>query len=487
VYADRKKTSGRMARRKVIKDFLMAGAILVAAPKQDWAFGGALTESAPAQSGKGDWLRFGYDLHNTRFNSSEDELGKDTVGQLKLKWTFETDAPIQTTPTVVGDTLYFGTNSGYQYALDSATGKEKWRFFAGYNSDPWAPNQGVRSSSQYEDGLLYFGTGLAKIHCVDATSGRELWQTQIDADPVGNFAQIFCSVAVYEGKVYVGTSSAQAQAVCLDAKTGAVRWRFYVVEKSRKAGGSIWTSPAIDEDSNIVYFATGSLKSFMPPDPMLFSESMLAFDAGTGEMLWYDQIRAADPLDLDYSCHPMIFDAVHPARKNEVRRCIGAGNKAGFSCFNRYTGERYWRAMLTSAGAGAGPRLNSTAAAYNRIFVVSNSAGVRGRPATSVAAALHAYTGDIIWWITNPAIISGPVAVANGVFYQGLTDGTLEAVDASSGEQLWKYQCPRMLRGGMAIANGSLYTSTGDTLGWRVSTATKGKPYAVYAFSPNGE
>ncbi len=217
---------------------------------------------------------------------------------------------------------------------------------------------------------------------------------------------------------------------------------------------------------------------------MLFSESMLAFDADTGEMIWYDQVRAADAFDLDFSCHPMIFDAVHPAQEGEVRKCVGAASKAGVYCFNRYTGERYWKAMLTSAGPSAGPILNSTAVAYNRIFVVSNAAGVRGRSAMSVTAALHAYTGDIMWWIANPAFARGPVAVANEVFYQGLANGMLEAVDVNSGEQLWTHQFPEILRGGMAISKGTLYTSTGDTLGWRPGGD---KHYAVYAFSSDDQ
>jgi glucose dehydrogenase len=257
-----------------------------------------------------------------------------------------------------------------------------------------------------------------------------------------------------------------------------------VVEKSREGGGSIWTSPAIDETANIVYFVTGSLKSYLQPDPMLFSESMLAFDADTGEMLWHDQVRAADTFDLDFSCHPMIFDAVHPAQKNEVRKCVGAASKAGFYCFNRYTGQRYWKAMLTSSGPSSGPILNSTAVAYNRIFVVSNAAPVRGRSAMSVTAALHAYTGDIMWWIGNPAHVRGPVAVANGVFYQGFDDGTLEAVDVNSGERLFTHKLPGLIRSGMAISNGTLYTATGDTLGWRPGG---NKKYGVYAFSPDGQ
>ena len=482
-----KSEENRWTRRKLLQSLATTGAAMGVTSRP--YLGASVPAGAPpVRTGGADWPRFGHNLQNTRFNSQESKLTRSNVDRLKLKWAFESEAPFQSTPTVVGDTVYFGTLLGYQYAVEASTGKVKWNFSAGYDERRNAADQGLRSSSQYHDGRLYFSTSLTKIHCLDAESGRELWQTQLDEDPMKNRAQILCSTAVHRGKVYVGTSSGEAQAVCLDAETGAVRWRFYVVpDRSRGAGGSIWTSPAIDEAANIVYFSTGSVKSYSGNDPILFTESLLAFDADTGELLWYDQLRPADPFDLDYSCHPMVFDAVHPARKQETRPCVAAGNKAGMFCFNRYTGKKYWKAMLTNATNKGGPLVNSTAVAYNRVFIVSNSAGIRGRPAMSVAAGLHAYTGDIQWWVANPALIEGPVAVAGEVFYQGLQNGTLEAIDARTGEQLWKHDLPGPIRGGMSIANGSLYTSTGTSVDWNVRDLRADRTYKVYAFSPDGQ
>ncbi len=62
------------------------------------------------------------------------------------------------------------------------------------------------------------------------------------------------------------------------------------------------------------YNATGSLKRQVV-EPMLFSERMIAKDMESGELWWYDLLRANDPFDLDYSCHPMLFEATHPTRR----------------------------------------------------------------------------------------------------------------------------------------------------------------------------
>ena len=473
----------RFDRRKFLKNAAVAGAwagLPWAVQSQTSLFG------QQRAAGPADWARFGYDAHNTRFNAAEKTLGKDNVGRLEQKWNIMIDSPIQTCPTVIGDALFFGTMASYQYAVDARTGREKWKFFAGVDPNS-AANPGIRSSCQYENGRIYFGTGLGKVHCLEAESGKEVWQTLVDDQAARNQTQIFCSTLSYKDKVYVGTSSTQAQMICLDAVTGKVRWRFYVVpDRTRDGGGAIWTSPAVDEERGIIYIGTGSVKAFMPADPMLFTESMLALDSETGELLWYDQARRADPFDLDYGCHPMVFDAIHPTQSGEVRKCVGAGNKAGFYCFNRYTGDRYWRAQLTPGGGGSGIRLNNTALAYNRVFVLSAYGGVKGRPAGSVTACLHAYTGDILWLVANAAASLGPVAVANQVFYQGLEDGTLEAIDAGTGERLWMQKLPRMIRGGVSIANGWMYTATGASQSWRPEDTDPSQTYGLYAFQPSG-
>lgn len=467
--------STRVNRRDFLQQAGMASVALAA--------GAGVSSQILAQGlprpGAADWRRFGYDLHNTRFNARETVLGPDNVSRLKLKWTFQAEAQIQTTPTVIGDTLFFGAHDGYQYALESATGKLKWKFKA-----PGEANR-VRSSCQYVEGRIYFGDNDTTVRCLDAAQGREIWRTTI-SDPKNH---IFCSVAVNDGKVVVGYSSPSESGgiACLDAETGAVRWQFPVVREALYGGGSVWTSPAIDEEAGVVYNVTGSLKAVVPSTgPVLYTESILAHDLDSGELLWYHQARPSDPFDLDFGCHPMIVDAVAPAgyRGRAVRQCVIAGNKAGIFSFNRYTGERYWKVMLTKAAPRGGPLLNSTAIAYNRIYLVNNAINPKGD--ISVSAALNAYNGDIEWWTPNEAVTWGPVAVANGVFYQGLADNSLEALDAEEGRSLWKYQLPTLHRGGIAIANGALYTSNGAPMtGW-TPEQVRSHDYLVHAFTVDG-
>ena len=152
----------------------------------------------------------------------------------------------------------------------------------------------MRSSCQYVDGRIYFGDNDTTVHCLDAAQGREIWKTTI-SDPKNH---IFCSVAVHDGKVVVGYSSPSesGEIVCLDAETGAVRWRFPVVRAARYGGGSVWTSPAIDEEAGVVYTVTGRLKAVVASTgPVLYTERLLAHDLDSGGLLWYPQARPSDP------------------------------------------------------------------------------------------------------------------------------------------------------------------------------------------------
>ena len=453
----------------------------------------------PAGAQAGDWPMIGHDFHNTRFNPHEQSIGPANASRLKVKWTFElAEDRIQSTPIVVGDRAYFASYDGHFYAAETKTGEMKWKTNM-WNLKPGEPEPDLRppnsptemrGSAFYENGRLYFGAGTGKVHCVDAATGNEIWATQMDPEVGKNQTHISSSPLVYDGKVFIGVSSGRGQFAALDAGTGAVRWRFWTVPGAPTAGGSVWTAPAIDQRYRIVYNITGNPKAF-PPGPILFTESILANDLDSGELLWYQQIRPRDPYDLDLHTHPVLFEAHHPTRRgNTTRYCVGAGTKkGGFHVFDRYTGEPYWRSMVTNSGLA----LNATAYAYDKIFLLSNSSasvtspevnplgysqGERYRSPVSVTVALHAYTGEVLWWTPNSSSAQNTIAVANHVLYQGLNDGRVQALHVETGEPLWEYQLPGPRGGGISVANGTLYTSSG----------TVGRPpHILHAFSIDGQ
>ena len=442
--------------------------------------------------GEGDWTRYGYDLHNTRFNPKEKTIGPKNVDRLKVKWQFPTVDHwfIQSVPTVIGDTLFFGAG-GWYYALESATGKLKWKYEAPVAGD-WmqsVKNRSVRSSCEYVDGRIYFGDGRAIVHCVDAATGKAIWQTPMEEDPRMSASMVYSPV-VYRGKVFVGYTARNARIACLDAETGAIRWSWRVAQSvaaaAKSGGGPLWTSGAIDEKYNILYNATGDAKTFMEQDgtagPILYTASMVAHDADTGELLWYFQPYPQDAADIDFDAHPIVYDAEPPMFvKGDVRHCVVAGCKSGIFCCNRYTGELYWKVMLGPKSAGGGPQTDAIAYAYNKVYVAYTAP--TAIPPMSLTAALNAYNGDIEWMTQNETLTRAPLAVANGVLYQGLFAGKkFEALDAMTGRKLWEFDMPSFFKGGAAIANGAVYMGSGN-----VGVPDPSMDFFMYGFTIDGK
>ncbi len=486
-------TKDKWTRRGFLQQASLLGAAGLA-----WSLRPArLLGSPDVKPGSADWPRFGYDLHNTRFNAKETTIGPSNVEKLKVKWTFETldNWIVYETPAVVGDSVFFGAGR-YIYSVDASTGKLKWKFDWGADGD-WESAgarvspamRGIRSSPQYQDGRIYFGSPSCAAFCLDASTGKQIWKTPLvsaaELDKGGG--QIYYSPVVYGGKMFSAYSGGNASIFCVDAETGALRWKFRVAQdvpaEWEAGGGSPWTSGAIDEERGILYNGTGNFHVTMP-NLGLYANSLVAHDMNTGELLWYNQVHPQDTMDLDFNAHPMIFDAMAPGRvRGSVRQCVAAGNKAGMYCWDRYSGQMFWHVMLGMSCAGCGPENNATAFAYNRVYLEWISEA--GPAPSSCTAALHSYNGDVQWLVPNPGRSSSPIAVANQVLYEGFLDGRMRALDARDGKTLWEYKLPSMFKGGVAIANGAMYTSNGGTLQWKPDqSSTK---YAVYCFTLDGK
>src|SRR5947209_1715540 len=79
-----------------------------------------------------DWLHYGNDLANTRFQDA-DQINPRNVANLKVAWVFHTrvlddKAELETSPIVVNGTMYITDGHDDVFALDAATGEQKWSY-----------------------------------------------------------------------------------------------------------------------------------------------------------------------------------------------------------------------------------------------------------------------------------------------------------------------------------------------------------------------
>lgn len=159
-----------------------------------------------------------------------------------LKWSYNTDGYIRSSPAVANGRVYFGS-SEILYCLDIYTGAFQWS----YNGIS------LSSSPTVVEGKIYFGSSGDQVYCLDAYNGNVLWSYTIDN------AVIF-SPAVVSGKVYIG--SYKGNIYCLDAYSGEFIWSYSV---------SMSSSPTVVEGKVYV----GSYRG-----------CIYCLDAYSGDIIW---------------------------------------------------------------------------------------------------------------------------------------------------------------------------------------------------------
>jgi len=177
------------------------------------------------------------------------------------KWVFGTKGVVHSSPALVDGTLYFGSWDTWLYAVDAQTGQEKWKFKTG--EDPVNFNQtGIQASPAVVDGVVYFGCRDSNVYAVDAATGQQKWKYKI--------TWVNASAAVVNGQVCFGTSI-PAFFVALDAQTGQERFKL-------DARVPVFGSPAVA--GGLAYFGS-------------FNGSLYAVNLADGKLAWEFQTDAA--------------------------------------------------------------------------------------------------------------------------------------------------------------------------------------------------
>ncbi len=183
---------------------------------------------------KGDWLTHGRNYAETRF-SPLNQITASNVRDLGLAWAFDTETTrgLEATPIIVDGVMYTTGSWSIVYAIDARTGKQLWKW------DPKVPgafgqkaccdvvNRGV---AVYK-GRVYVGTIDGRLAALDAETGNVAWQI-ITVDQSQPYT-ITGAPRVVKGKVIIGNGGAEfgvrGYVSAYDAETGKLAWRFYTV------------------------------------------------------------------------------------------------------------------------------------------------------------------------------------------------------------------------------------------------------------------
>lgn len=161
-------------------------------------------------------------------------LDAATGGQ---KWFADTAGEVWATPALSADTLYVTSLDGSLYALDKTNGREKWRFAAA--------GSGIAAKPVVSGDAVYVGSFDNKLYSIKTSDGTMNWSVKADnwfwATPVVKDGTIYA--ASLDGKVYA-----------VDAATGAGRW-----DKPFDAGSAIRSGPVIAGGGLVVASRNGKV------------------------------------------------------------------------------------------------------------------------------------------------------------------------------------------------------------------------------------
>ena len=459
-----------------------------------------------------NWLMYS-GQYNSQRHSRLTAIDKSNVDQLEVKWVkqLETLADVETTPLVVDGVMYLTQSPSNVIALDAATGSQFWTY------EHALPEKLALCCGRQNRGVailgetLFLGTLDAKLIALDAKTGAVQWEAQ-SADPATGYSKTAAPLVIGD-KVISGIAGGEygirGFLDAYDANTGELVWRFYTIpgegephndtweDDSWKTGGApTWITGAYDPDLNLVYWGTGN------PGPdwngearegdNLYSDSVIALDADTGELKWHFQFTPHDVHDWDATQIPILIDIEFDGRPRKLM--LFPNRNAFFYVLDRVTGEflrgtpfakQTWAERIdengrpiripgmlpNEEGVLVYPSINGAANWWSNTysprtellyvvtydgaetFFIGDDEYVPGElfvgggaeryvpqeTYASMIRALEPRTGDTRWeFPLQPKTQSGLLSTASDLVFGGSVDGYFYALDAVNGTELWR-------------------------------------------------
>ncbi len=318
--------------------------------------------------------------------SSLSEIDTSNVQKLQVAWEYHAGdvdtaahSQIQCNPIIVNGVLYGTSPKLKLFAIDAATGIEKWAYipFDTIKGDKRGHfnlnnNRGVAYWSDGKDDHRIFYTAGPHLHAVDATTGKviESFGTKGKIDLHIGLGEAFRNLfithtsapSIYKDLLLTGTrvsegmDAAPGHIRAFDVRTGEMKWIFHTIPQPGEPGYETWEDPdawklsgggnnwmgmTIDHDRDIAFIPTGSASMDFYGGKRrgsnLYTDCLLALDANTGKRIWHFQYIHHNTWDWDPSSYPVLVTVNHDGKKVDA---VAQTSKTGFVfLFDRETGK----------------------------------------------------------------------------------------------------------------------------------------------------
>lgn len=331
------------------------------------------------------WGVYGGNKENNHYSSLK-QIDTNNVTRLEVAWEYHTHdsdkmTQIQVNPIMVDGVLYGVSPKLKLFALDAATGQQKWIF------DPVTDSSGevkgfgyfmmnvCRGVAYYTDGKddkRIFYSASSKLFCIDVNTGKPVpsfgdkgsidLHNDLGMDASNLYIASTTPGIIYKDMIIIGARvseempAAPGHIRAYDVHTGKLRWRFNTIPQPGEpgfetwddstaykhvGGANSWAGFSLDEEKGIVFAPLGSaVYDFYGGKRLganLYANSLLALDANTGKRIWHFQTVHHDVWDRDLPTAPTLVTITKDGKKIEA---VAQPTKSGFIfLFERATGN----------------------------------------------------------------------------------------------------------------------------------------------------
>ena len=462
-----------------------------------------------------DWLVWRR-THANLGHSPLDQINKGNVSDLRMAWNWALPPGANMMTPLVHDGVLFAYSAGdIVQAIDASSGDLLWSFQRELDSDK--PLNSKKGVAIYQDKIIV-PTSDIHLLALEARTGKLVWDHKIDT---GDEQDHWMKAApmVVNGKAIIGLTGQLAIAggnfiVAIDLETGAEAWRFYTVARPNepggnswngmpvmeRTGGSVWVPGSYDPELNLVYFGpapTYDTDALRVPLTLpgittdaLYTNSTIALDADTGELVWHFQHVRNDQLDHDWAFERQIISL--PVNGQMRKAVVTGGKEAIFEALDAATGEYLFSIDMDMQNVfseidprngdktpypdaipepgqvlqglsldGICPKAlgarNMQSTSYNPntgiLYIplqdtcIERSTGLRWQKYPNsdeeglwgLVKAVNLETREEVWTrrqVAPPA--SGHLTTDSGLLFRGTVDRWFQAIDQDSGEVLWQ-------------------------------------------------
>ncbi|MCC5905875.1 MAG: PQQ-binding-like beta-propeller repeat protein [Balneolaceae bacterium] len=299
-----------------------------------------------------DWGIYRGDQKGNQY-SELSQINTGNVHQLEKAWEYKYEGEpkqpgIYSNPIIVDGLLYFNTPDMRTVALDAVTGEEVWVFDPAVHNDGRVIQSRSRGVIYWEDedgnNQRIFNSVRDRVYALDAKTGeliepfgqqeeskfidlrqdlpvpRELADIEITTQ-----GAVYREYLIIPGRQPEGNQSTPGDIRAYNALTGEFEWIFNTIplegqygydtwefeENMHYGGANPWGGFTIDEERGWVFAATGAaagefIYGGSRKGENLFSSTVLALDATTGERQWHYQVIRHDIFDYDLPPAPIL-------------------------------------------------------------------------------------------------------------------------------------------------------------------------------------